>query len=420
VSRLPVSILPMASPRSFFDAQAQSNRSIGLLVGLLLVALVVLLGGLYALGLLLNPEPKVPLRRSEMRWNANRELELSEVNRVTGEVRTTTFPNENLAVPEALRIKRKPVSTITHIEPEVTPKPPAGFWRWEPAILFCTVGAASLVIVVTCWLRFKELARGGDFLAISLGGRLVPRGTQDLQSRQYLNIVEEMALASQVPLPKCYVLETDPSVNAFTAGRVDNFVVGVTRGALDRLSRDELQALVAHQFSLIDRNDMRLNLLLIGIIAGLLVITKLGFLLLRQTIPATFSKEIHRAWIYAVAGGATIAAGFAGAYFARVIQAAIARQRALRADAAAVQYTRYPGPLLSVLQKAAACTALPAQGREPRDRFEMQSQSELDEYIYNRIESQHLFFHSMPSDWDNVISTHPTIDHRIKQLAEIG
>jgi Zn-dependent protease with chaperone function len=229
-----------------------------------------------------------------------------------------------------------------------------------------------------------------------------------------------MALASAVPVPKCYVLEGDPGINAFAAGRKDDFALGVTRGALEQLSRDELQALVAHEFSLIDQDDMRRNLIIIGVLAGLLVITKLGLYLMRQAIPATFSKEFHRAWFFVAVGAIAIGAGLVGAYFARVIQAAVARRRTLRADAAALQYTRYPGPLLAVLRKAAASASLVVERREPRDRFEVESQSELDAAMYERMESQHLFFHSVPSDWDNVISTHPKLDQRIAQLERMA
>ena len=116
----------------------------------------------------------------------------------------------------------------------------------------------------------------------------------------------------------------------------------------------------------------------------------------------------------------TIGAGLVGAYFARVIQAAVALRRTLRADAAALQYTRYPGPLLAVLRKAAASASLVGERRPPRDRFEVESQSELDAAMYERMESQHLFFHSVPSDWDNVISTHPKLDQRIAQLERMA
>lgn len=414
----------MASPRNFFDAQAHNRRSVGWLVALLAVAVAALLVGLYAVGLLiaLPTVSKEPLERTEFRRNAAGETVFSQINRVTGEVVTTTIPDNHADsdVPEAFQVKRKAVTTRTYIPPEIPPPDPWRFWRWDPTVCFWTVGLGAVVIAIGCRLRFKELDRGGDFLAISLGARLVPRGTADLKLRQYLNVVEEMALASAVPSPKCYVLEGDSSVNAFIAGRQDDVVLGVTRGALDQLTRDELQALVAHEFSLIDREDLRLNLAIVGLLAGLLVLTKLGYLLLRQAIPATFSKEFHRAWFFFAAGGAVVAAGFAGAYFARTIQAAVARKRTLRADAAALQYTRYPGPLLAVLRKAEASSALVVERRPPRDRFEVESQSELDAAMYERMESQHLFFHSVPSAWDNVVSTHPKFAQRIAQLERMA
>ena len=420
MSSLRVSLFPMASPRSFFDAQAQSNRSIGVLVGLLLVSLVVLLGGLYLIGLALQPEPVVERHRLEYRHNAAGEFETIFIDRFTGEVRTTTLPKAGPAAIPLVPGQSKPRVTITHVTPEAAPLPPRPFPRWDPFIFFWTAGLGAVVIAVTCRMRFKELSRGGGFLALSLGGKVVPRGTTDPKLRQFLNVVEEMALASAVPVPKCYVLEGDPGINAFAAGRKDDFALGVTRGALEQLTRDELQALVAHEFSLIDQDDMRRNLIIIGVLAGLLVVTKLGFYLLRQAIPATFSKEFHRAWFFVAIGAVAIGAGLVGAYFARVIQAAVARRRTLRADAAALQFTRYPGPLLAVLRKAAASASLVGERRPPRDRFEVESQSELDAAMYERMESQHLFFHSVPSDWDNVITTHPKLDQRITQLERMA
>jgi Zn-dependent protease with chaperone function len=291
------------------------------LLALLLVALVVLLGGLYLLGLALQPEPVVERHRMESRFNAAGEFETIFIDRFTGEVRTTTLPK---AAPGALPLvpgQSKPRVTVTHVKPEAAPAPPRPFPRWDPFIFLWTAGLGAVVIAVTCRLRFKELSRGGSFLALSLGGKVVPRGTSDPKLRQFLNVVEEMALASAVPVPKCYVLEGDPGINAFAAGRKDDFALGVTRGALEQLSRDELQALVAHEFSLIDQDDMRRNLIIIGVLAGLLVITKLGLYLMRQAIPATFSKEFHRAWFFVAVGAIAIGAGLVGAYFARVILA---------------------------------------------------------------------------------------------------
>ena len=133
MSRLRVSLFPMASPRSFFDAQAQSNRSIGVLVGLLLVSLVVLLGGLYLIGLALQPEPVVERHRMEYRHNAAGEFETIFIDRFTGEVRTTTLPKAGPAAFPLVPGQSKPRVTITHVTPEAAPPQPRPFPRWDPS-----------------------------------------------------------------------------------------------------------------------------------------------------------------------------------------------------------------------------------------------------------------------------------------------
>ena len=121
--------------------------------------------------------------------------------------------------------------------------------------------------------RIASLRGGGEPVALQLGGVPVPEDTTDLNLRRLRNVVEEIAIASGVPVPKIYVLEHEAAINAFAAGySPSDAVVAVTRGALDRLNRDELQGVIAHEFSHILNGDMRLNIRLIGVLFGILML----------------------------------------------------------------------------------------------------------------------------------------------------
>jgi len=137
-------------------------------------------------------------------------------------------------------------------------------------LFFWTTGVALIVIIGGSLVRIAELSKGGGAIAERLGGRLVGATTKDLSERRYLNVVQEMALASGLPVPLCYVIDSDETINAFAAGNSpQDAAVGVTRGALRNLTRDELQGVIAHEFSHIGNGDMKLNLRIIGAIAGL-------------------------------------------------------------------------------------------------------------------------------------------------------
>ena len=138
----------------------------------------------------------------------------------------------------------------------------------QPKLFLATSGTALAVILGGSWLRISELAKGGAFIAQSLGGRPVSAHTKDPAERRYLNIVEEMALASGLPVPACFVVDGDTTINAFAAGNdPSDAAVAVTRGALVNLSRDELQGVIAHEFSHIGNGDMKLNLRIVRRVA---------------------------------------------------------------------------------------------------------------------------------------------------------
>ena len=193
------------------------------------------------------------------------------------------------------------------------------------------------------------MAKGGSAVAESLGGRLVNPNTTDPDERKLRNVVEEMAIAAGVPVPKIYVLDEEEGINAFAAGHTpSDAAIGVTRGCMNLLKRDELQGVIGHEFSHILNGDMRLNLRLMGIIFGILCLAVIGRVLLytrggkdRNPLP--------------LLGLALIVIGGIGVFFGRLIQAAVSRQREFLADASAVQFTRNPAGLSGALQKIGGC-----------------------------------------------------------------
>ena len=270
---------------------------------------------------------------------------------------------------------------------------------FQPELFLATSGTALVVILGTSWWRISELAKGGAFVAPSLGARPVSPHTKDLAERRYLNIVEEMSLAAGLPMPACFVVDHDSTINAFAAGNnPQDAAVAVTRGALTYLNRDELQGVIAHEFSHIGNGDMKLNLRIIGTIAGLTALSQLGYILMRLMRHAD-SKDSAKVGVPLAIGGLVIfLLGLGGVLFARIIQASVSRQREYLADASAVQFTRNPEGLAGALKKIAG---LKGGQREA-------STTEL--------ESQHLFFSSTGGFMEFIFSSHPPIGDRIRRL----
>jgi len=286
---------------------------------------------------------------------------------------------------------------------------------WQPELFLGTSGVALLVIVAGSLIRISALSAGGASIAIGLGGRQIHGRGASPGERRLLNVVEEMAIASGLPVPACYVLE-DPGINAFAAGNdPKDAVIGVTRGALDLLTRDELQGVVAHEFSHIGNGDMRMNLRLVGAVAGLLALTQLGYLLIRIAPRGRDGAKVGLPMM--VAGAVVILFGLGGVFFSRVIQASISRQREYLADASAVQFTRNPLGLAGALKKLARGTTAPARQRAPRDRFEEEANDDGSPNLgFAQSEAQHMFFSSTPGFWDSLFSTHPPLEDRIRRI----
>ena len=216
---------------------------------------------------------------------------------------------------------------------------------------------AACIILFPYLFKASQLAQGGDTVARDLGGRHLYGVPSDFHERRLQNIVEEMALASGVPVPQIYIMDEEQGINAFAAGtEPSNAVIGVTRGCLEHLSREQLQGVIAHEFSHILNGDMRMNMKMVGWVFGLTFITIIGRMLLELFSHSHYYHRRDRE-----SGGLTIALialgfgllviGGIGVFFARLLQSAISRQREYLADASAVQFTRNPDSIAGALMK---------------------------------------------------------------------
>jgi Zn-dependent protease with chaperone function len=253
-----------------------------------------------------------------------------------------------------------------------------------------TLGTLAIVSIGSI-SKTLQLARGGSAVAELLDGRLIHSETRDANERKLLNIVEEISIASGVPVPQVYVMDNEDGINAFAAGHsTSDAAISVTRGALRMLTRDELQGVIAHEFSHILNGDMRLNIRLMGLIFGILCLTVIGRVLVRMR---------GRKNPMPLLGLALIIIGFAGVFFGRLIQAAVSRQREGLADASAVQFTRNPAGLAGALKKIG--------GLEQGSKLESPYAEE----------ASHLFFaNGVGESFFGLLATHPPLIERIRAL----
>jgi Zn-dependent protease with chaperone function len=275
----------------------------------------------------------------------------------------------------------------------------------ESIALGIMAGLASLVLIVGgSAYKVAALSGGGNVVAENLGGRRVFPDTTDPVERRLLNVVEEMALASGVPVPPVFLLNDEEGINAFAAGySPSDAVVAVTRGTAEQLSRDELQGVVAHEFSHILNGDMRLNIRLIGVLHGILLLGLIGRILLRVTANSGGSRRSKDgkggAAYIALIGIALLVLGYLGTLIGNLIKAAVSRQREFLADASAVQFTRHPGGLVGALKRIGAAV-VGSKLKAP-----------------NAAEASHLFF--AQGVWEGIsglTATHPPLKDRILRL----
>lgn len=280
------------------------------------------------------------------------------------------------------------------------PENPIGFW--QPELFLISTASTLLIIVGGSLFKIAQLAGGGKAVATSLGGSLVHPDTKDPHLKRLVNVVEEMAIASGCPVPPVYLID-DPSINAFAAGfSIDSAVIGVTTGCVTQLSRDELQGVMAHEFSHIIHGDMRLNIRITGLIFGIMVIGFIGWICFRFIGPILLhsrggEKNPGPAIGIALmlAGLILMAIGSIGTLVSRLIQAAVSRQREFLADAAAVDYTRNPAGIAGALRKIGG---IPSQNR--------MNQAAASEF-------EHFFFTPALA---TAFATHPPLPLRIAKI----
>lgn len=282
----------------------------------------------------------------------------------------------------------------------VGPTSPSFVW-WNPRIFLYTLSGSSVVILLGSFTKLSSLSGGGAVVARDLGGRPIDPTTQDADERMVLNVVEEMAIASGIPAPQVWVMDQEGGINAFAAGtEPGNAVVGVTRGCITQLTRSELQGVIAHEFAHILNGDMKLNIRLMGWIFGIIMIGLLGRTLIRVMYYSgggrdRDGKNVGLALMFVGIG--IVVVGSIGELFARLIQAAISRQREFLADASAVQFTRDPSGLAGALKKIGGA----------------QAGSSLKTAMAG--EASHMFFSgSGIFNWG--LATHPPLKRRIKKL----
>ena len=286
----------------------------------------------------------------------------------------------------------------------------AGFaTQWEGGLLdWKLLGLIAAVSAGTIGLgsgyKTLQLSSGGSALARELGGRSVDPSTTHPDERKLLNIVEEMSLASGIPMPEVWVMDDEEGINAFAAGHTPaDAVVGVTRGCMRALSRDELQGVIAHEFSHILNGDMRLNLRLIGVVHGLLVMAIVGRILLRFGAEmrggGSREKGMDPRLVLLLGGVVLLALGYLGVFFGNLIKSAISRQREFLADASAVQFTRNPESIGGALLKIGGY-AYGSELKTPHGE-----------------EASHLMFcNAMKSSFMEALATHPPLEQRIKAI----
>ncbi|MBU0481898.1 MAG: M48 family metallopeptidase [Proteobacteria bacterium] len=237
---------------------------------------------------------------------------------------------------------------------EVTAATVLSQFDWQ---VFGAIGAGVIAIVTLGSLyKIMSLSGGGASVAEMMGGELIVDGTGDTNKQKILNVVEEMAIASGSPVPPVYLLH-EPGINAFAAGySTSDAVIGVTSGAIETLSRDELQGVIAHEFSHILNGDMRLNIRLIGMLHGILLIGLIGYYIMRSTSRSSRGSKNSGGGIVFLGIGLMII-GYSGTFFGNLIKAAVSRQREFLADASAVQFTRNPDGIGGALIRIGASQA---------------------------------------------------------------
>jgi len=265
-------------------------------------------------------------------------------------------------------------------------------FNWDTFLL---VGAGiTTVIIITSLYKIISLSGGGSKVMSYMNAELVIHDTGDAGKQKILNVVEEMAIASGTPVPPVYLLD-EPGINAFAAGlSIRDAAIGITRGAINNLTRDQLQGVIAHEFSHILNGDMRLNLRLIGILHGIMIIGLIGRFFMYSGSHRSNSKNNNM-----LIGLGLMVIGYAGTFFGNWIKAAVSRQREYLADASAVQFTRNPDGIAGALIKIG--------GYDYGSQLQNPQGSEISHALFS--EGVTVYFKSL-------FATHPPLAVRIKKI----
>ncbi|WP_144822331.1 M48 family metallopeptidase [Marinobacter piscensis] len=268
------------------------------------------------------------------------------------------------------------------------------------------ITAATVVALIgmSSLIRWVDLAGGGSRVAKMVGARPIDPATRDPDERKLRNIAEEMAIASGIPVPELYMMDNETGINAFVAGYTPgSAAMVVTHGAITQLTRDELQGVVGHEFSHILNGDMRLNVRLIALLAGILMIGQIGSFLLQSAFYSSGrirarNRNNNAEVAFGVLGIALFVIGYVGVFSGRLIQAAVSRQRESLADASSVQFTRNPEGIGGALFKIAA-------------------QSSHLESTGHASNMNHMCFgEAVPMKLAGLLASHPPIDKRINAI----
>ena len=270
------------------------------------------------------------------------------------------------------------------------------FALWNPQLFLCVAVGVLAVVLIGSTYKTLALAQGGSVVSEMMGGRLIAPNSTDPDERKLLNVVEEMAIASGVPMPQVYVMDEEDGINAFAAGhKPGDATITVTRGCMKLLSRDELQGVIGHEFSHLLNGDMRMNLQLMGIIFGILCLAIIGRILLQTARGGGRGRGQNP---LPILGLVLLIVGYIGVFFGRLIQAAVSRQREFLADASSVQFTRNPGGITGALKKIGGLG-------ETGSRLSHAHSEELS----------HMFFGNGVSEpFIGLLETHPPLPERIR------
>ena len=285
------------------------------------------------------------------------------------------------------------IYTVVHFA--FGPGPAGGI---DVGLLLLVAAGTTLLVAAGSTFRTIQLRQGGSKVAEMLGGRRVRPNTTDEAERRLVNVVEEMAIAAGTSVPAIYVLDHEQGINAFAAGYTpDDAAIAVTRGTLAHLNRDELQGVIAHEFSHVLNGDMRLNIRLIGLLFGILLLAIVGRIVIYSGGRGGRGRRDGGGGQVVLLGLALIVVGYVGVFFGRMIQAAVSRQREYLADAAAVQFTRNPDGIAGALKKIGG-----AGSRLTNPHAQ---------------EASHLFFATgLRSSMVGLLSTHPPLPDRIRRI----